>query len=81
MRVRWGGGSYNPAALTMLGGYADAQERARLTEVLQPEAQLRSVHREQPLLRNDMTRVAWVAYPAPEGRKRRKRASYFTCLR
>lgn len=80
-RVRGEGGSYNPAEFTMLGGYADAQERARSAEVLQPDAQLRSIHREQPLFRNDMTRVAWAAYPAPEGRKRHKCACYFTCLR
>lgn len=65
----------------MLGGYPGAQERVRSTEVLQPEAQLRSIHREQPLIRNDRSRVGWVAYPAPEGYKGHKHVDYFTCLR
>lgn len=76
------GGSYNPAVLTMLGGLRrcagegpfDRSSTARSPPTFDS-------HRDQPMFRKDMIRVAWVAYPAPEGRKGHKRAGYFTCLR
>lgn len=78
-RLRGEGGSYNPATIEMLGGYAGAQQRALPYRDVQPEPNCNCPTLNDNCLRALGPARGW-ANPAPEGQEGPKMRSLLHVL-